>query len=166
MPALILNHKASSLALIASLGCLFSLSSFAQGSNVTSATAKGSFSVQMAPQSQLGETDGVSISRLSLSKSYEGDLVATGEGEMLTARPQVQGSAGYVAIEKVFGTLNGKSGSFVLQHSGIMGHGVQSLTITVVPDTGTGGLTGISGSLKINVADGQHFYELDYSLPQ
>lgn len=129
-------------------------------------TVRGPFSVLMAPQSQLGETEGVSVKRLSLSKQYDGPLSASGEGEMLAATTPVKGSAGYIAVERVSGTLDGKRGSFVLQHSGIMGHGKQALAIEVVPDSGTGELKGLSGSLNIVVDDGQHFYEFEYSLPQ
>lgn len=159
-------RKASLFVLLSSLGCAASFSAFAQGSSMTSTTAKGSFTVQMDPQAGFGGTGDTSLGRLSLSKRYEGDLAATGEGEMLTAMTPVKGSAGYVAIERVSGTLDGKRGSFVLQHSGIMGHGNQALTITVVPDSGTDELAGISGTLRIDIVEGQHFYTLDYSLAQ
>jgi len=131
-----------------------------------SSTARGSFSVEMKPQADTGAEDGnTSLGRMSLDKCYEGDLVATATGEMLTAMTATEGSAGYVAIERVSGALEGRDGSFVLQHSGTMGHGDQSLTITVVPDSGTGELTGIEGRLKIEIVDGEHFYEFAYSLP-
>jgi hypothetical protein len=102
---------------------------------------------------------------MSLDKRFEGDLVATGAGEMLTALTPNPGSAGYVAIERVTGTLRGRSGSFVFQHSGTMDQGAQRLSITVVPGSGTGDLAGISGSFKINIAEGRHLYEFEYSLP-
>jgi hypothetical protein len=85
---------------------------------------------------------------------------------MLTAMTPVKGSAGYVAIEKVTGTLHGRTGSFVFQHTGTMDHGAQSLSITVVPDSGTGALTGISGTFRLTIVDGQHLYEFEYELPQ
>lgn len=148
------------------LAGLLSASAIAKDSNMHNLTAKGSFSVQMTPQKELDETRGVSIKRLSLDKTYEGELSATGQGEMLTATTPVQGSAGYVAIEKISGTLDGKSGSFVVQHTGIMGIGAPALDVTIVPDTGTGELTGISGKLKIDNQNGQHTYVLQYALPQ
>ncbi|PYT10028.1 MAG: DUF3224 domain-containing protein [Acidobacteria bacterium] len=104
--------------------------------------------------------------RMLLDKRFEGDLVGTGKGEMLTALTSVKGSAGYVAIERVAGTLHGRSGAFVFQHSGSMNRGAQQLSITVVPDSGTGALVGISGTFKLNIVDGKHFYEFEYSLPQ
>lgn len=129
------------------------------------AVAKGSFTVELEPQGEAQQADGVSRGRMSLAKRFEGDLVGTGEGEMLTALTPVKGSAAYVAIERVAGTLNGRSGSFVLQHTGTMDHGEQQLSITVVPDSGTGQLAGITGTFKIEIVEGDHFYELDYSLP-
>jgi hypothetical protein len=130
-----------------------------------SAVAKGSFTVKMSPQSEPDVSDGVSRGRMSLDKLFEGDLAATGQGEMLTALTPVKGSAGYVAIERVTGTLSGRSGSFVFQHTGTMTRGAQQLAITVVPDSGTGALTGISGVFNLNIVDGKHFYEFEYSLP-
>ncbi len=126
--------------------------------------AKGTFTVEMKPQGEPSVIDGVTTGRRSLSKRFEGDLSATGEGEMLTAMTPVKGSAGYVAIERVTGILHGKSGSFVFQHSGIMNRGAQQLSITVVPGSGTGQLAGIEGSFRIEVVDGRHLYEFDYAL--
>ncbi len=131
-----------------------------------SAVAKGTFTVEMKPQSDARANDGVSLGRMSLDKRFEGDLVATGQGEMLTAMTAVKGSAGYVAIARVTGSLNGRSGSFVFQHTGTMTRGAQQLSISVVPDSGTGALAGISGSFRINIVDGKHFYEFEYALPQ
>ena len=127
--------------------------------------AKGSFTVDMSPQGDSDTRDGVSLGRLSLRKRFEGDLEATGDGQMLTATTPAKGSAGYVAIERVTGTLSGRSGAFALQHTGTMDHGAQQLSISVVPDSGTGGLAGLSGALHIRIADGQHFYEFEYTLP-
>ncbi|QTN21472.1 DUF3224 domain-containing protein [Rhizobacter sp. AJA081-3] len=127
--------------------------------------AKGTFTVEMKPQAEPSAAEGVSLGRMSLDKRFEGDLVATGKGEMLTALTPVKGSAGYVAIERVAGTLHGRDGSFVFQHSGTMDQGAQRLSITVVPDSGTGALAGISGMFKINITEGKHFYEFEYSLP-
>ena len=131
-----------------------------------SAIAKGSFTVELKPQAEPNAADGVSLGRMSLDKHFEGDLIAVGKGEMLTALTAVKGSAGYVAIERVTGTLHGRSGSFVFQHAGTMNQGVQQLSIGVVPGSGTGALTGITGTFKLNIVDGKHLYEFEYSLPQ
>jgi hypothetical protein len=138
----------------------------AQGASRMSAIAKGMFTVEMKPQSEPNASDGVDLGRMSLEKRFEGDLAATSQGQMLTALTPVKGSAGYVAIERVTGTLGGRSGSFVFQHTGTMARGDQQLSITVVPDSGTGALAGISGSFKLHIVDGKHFYEFAYSLPQ
>ncbi len=127
--------------------------------------AKGTFTVEMKPRSEPATLDGVSLGHLSLDKRFEGDLVATGQGQMLTALTPVKGSAGYVAIERVSGTLAGRSGGFVFQHSGTMDQGAQTLSITVVPGSGTGGLEGLSGSFTIQIVDGKHSYEFAYTLP-
>ena len=131
-----------------------------------SAIAKGSFTVELKPQAEPNAADGVSLGRMSLDKRFEGDLIAVGKGEMLTALTAVKGSAGYVAIERVTGTLHGRSGSFVFQHAGTMNQGVQQLSIGVVPGSGTGALTGITGNFTLNIVDGKHLYEFEYSLPQ
>jgi len=128
--------------------------------------AKGRFTVQMKPLSDTGLAGGnAKLGRMSLDKVFEGDLAAVGQGEMLTAMTQTQGSAGYVAIERVTGSLQGRQGSFVLQHSGQMDRGAQSLSIRVVPDSGSGDLIGLQGELKIRIEGGQHFYEFAYTLP-
>ena len=101
---------------------------------------------------------------MSIDKQFHGDLTGTGKGEMLSAMTAVEGSAGYVAIERVSGCLHGRTGSFVFQHVGIMNRGEQQLTITVVPDSGAGELVGISGSFTIDIVDGQHQYIFTYSL--
>lgn len=129
-------------------------------------SATGTFEVSMKPQSVAEEATGVSLGRMSLDKQFAGDLVAVGKGEMLTAVTKTKGSAGYVAIERVTGTLHGRKGSFVFQHSGTMNRGAQELSIAVVPDSGTEELTGIAGKFTINIADGKHLYEFEYSLPQ
>lgn len=127
--------------------------------------AQGTFTVEMKPQGEPSASDGVSTGRLSLSKRFDGDLVAEGRGEMLTALTPVKGSAGYVAIERVTGTLHGRSGSFVFQHAGTMNQGAQQLSIRVVPGSGTGQLAGIEGQFKIDIVDGQHRYQFEYTLP-
>jgi len=101
---------------------------------------------------------------MTLDKQYHGDLEASGTGQMLTAGTEVKGSGAYVAIEKVTGSLQGRTGSFVLQHAGTMTRNVPQLAITVVPDSGTGQLKGITGKMMINIApDGKHSYDFDYS---
>lgn len=124
--------------------------------------AQGRFGVEMQPQGEPIEVDGVNLGRMSLVKKYEGDLDAVGEGEMLTTLTPVQGSAGYVAVERVTGRLNDREGSFVLQHTGVMDRGAQALKIIVVPDSGTGDLAGLTGSCTIEVTDGEHRYALEY----
>jgi len=103
------------------------------------------------------------LGRFSLDKQFHGELEATGRGEMLTAG-RVEGSGGYVAIERVTGRLHGRAGSFVLQHTGTMQPGALQLSITVVPDTGTGELAGLAGKLAIEITGGQHFYDFEYTL--
>jgi hypothetical protein len=127
-------------------------------------TAKGSFEVTMQPLSNAEVSDDVMLGRFLLTKKFSGDLVAEARGQMLSAGTATQGSAGYVAIDQVTGTLAGRAGRFVLQHSGTMNRGAAGLSITVVPDSGTGELAGLSGTLKINI-DQKHFYEFDYSFP-
>lgn len=128
------------------------------------ARATGTFEVDLTPVDS-AEEDGVTRGRFSMEKRFEGDLEGTSRGEMLTARTPVESSAGYVALERVTGTLDGRRGSFVLQHSGTMDRGEQRLSVTVVPDSGTAGLEGIAGSMTITIEDGTHRYELAYDLP-
>lgn len=105
------------------------------------------------------------LARMSIDKQLHGDLDATSKGEMLSAGTSVKNSAGYVAIECVSGTLKGRAGSFVLQHSATMNRGEPSMDINVVPDSGTGELAGISGAFKVLIEAGKHSYEFDYTLP-
>ncbi len=126
--------------------------------------AAGTFEVSMKPLSSPEDPPGAIPGRMSLDKQFSGDLVAVGQGQMLTAMTPTQGSAAYVAIERVTGTLHGRAGSFVLQHTGTMNRGAQQLSVTVVPDSGTDALAGISGQLTIRIADGKHFYVLEYSV--
>ena len=130
--------------------------------------ARGTFEVKMLPQTDqdLGGVivDSGTVGRMSLDKHFDGDLQATSRGQMLAVHGDIKGSAGYVAMERVIGTLHGRSGSFALQHSGTMTRGAPQLVITVVPDSGTGELIGLAGTLEINIVDGKHFYEFDYTL--
>jgi Protein of unknown function (DUF3224) len=126
--------------------------------------ASGPFDVKVIAQ----DTDPADpfLGRMTLDKHYHGDLEGTGKGQMLTAGTAEKGSGGYVAIEKVTGTLNGRTGSFVLQHSGTMKGNVPQLTVTVVPESGTGELEGIAGTMTIKMAPtGKHSYDFEYTLP-
>jgi hypothetical protein len=127
--------------------------------------ANGPFEVKLALQPAAPGIESANLGRMTIDKQFQGDLEATSLGEMLSAMGQVQGSAGYVAIERVTGILHGKQGSFVLQHYGIMDRGAPQMTITVVPDSGTDALAGLSGSMQIQIEDGKHSYTFDYSLP-
>jgi hypothetical protein len=143
-------------------------SAYAQGAKMTQ-VAKGTFTVKLQPMSFEG-VDSVSLAesklgRMSIDKEIVGDLVATTKGQMLSAMTGTKGSAGYVAIERVTGALAGKRGSFVLQHTGTMNRGAQSLSVTVVPDSATDELIGLEGDFKIIIADGKHSYEFSYRLP-
>ena len=122
--------------------------------------ASGGFDVKLTPQSSGDE----SIGRLIIDKQFHGDLDARSKGEMLAAGTAVKGSAGYVAVEKVTGMLNGRTGTFVLQHSGTMTRGEGKLNVIVVPDSGTDELVGLSGTMAIIIKDGKHFYEFDYAV--
>ena len=150
---------------------LLLLLSFATAQNSTpthkegsvSQTATGPFDVKITAQDE-GSDDPL-LNRMTLDKQFHGDLEATSQGQMLTASTAVKGSAAYVAIEKVSGTLKGRTGTFILQHSGTMNRNKPELSIVVVPDSGTGELEGLTGKMKINVAaDGKHSYEFEYTL--
>jgi len=128
--------------------------------------ASGTFEVKVTPDGQGDSVEGSALGRMSIDKQYRGDLEGAGRGEMLTAMTAVEGSAGYVAMERVSGSLGGRSGTFVLQHRGVMTRGKQELTVTVVPDSATGQLAGLTGAMTITIADGKHSYQLDYTLPE
>ena len=125
-------------------------------------TARGPMDVNMAPEPPFLERDGLKLNRNIVSKTFHGDMAGTSEAQMIAAFTDTPGSAGYVAIEHFTGSVDGRSGSFVMQHSGIMNRGDAQLTVTIVPDSGSGELTGISGTLEIDNSDGQHSYELTY----
>ena len=127
--------------------------------------ARGSFEVTITPQAP-DAAEGSAIGRLLIDKQFHGDIEATSRGQMLAAGTAIEGSAGYVAIEQATGTLHGRSGSFVLQHSGTMARGVGQLVITVVPDSGTGELVGLTGEMTITIVDGKHMYDFDYTLAE
>jgi hypothetical protein len=126
--------------------------------------ASGTFEVELNPQASDDQVGDPSVGRMSIDKQFNGDLEAASKGQMLTVMTDVQGSAGYVAMERVTGTLDGHSGTFALQHSGTMTRGDAELTLTVVPDSGTGALTGLAGKMTIDIVDGKHSYGFEYTL--
>lgn len=134
-----------------------------QEESIMTTHATGTFEVKLNPQDD--KSGDASLGRMTIDKQWHGDLEGSSNGQMLTAGTTVKGSAGYVAIEKVSGTLKGHKGTFVLQHSGTMTRGEGQLTITVVPDSGTEELQGLTGKMSIKIENGKHFYEFDYALP-
>jgi hypothetical protein len=131
--------------------------------NPMSIHATGTFEVKLLPQPLADAESG--LGRMSIDKVFSGDLQGTSKGEMLAGGTAVKGSAGYVAIERVTCTLHGRTGSFMLQHLGTMNRGAPSLTVLVIPDSGTDELTGLSGTLTIDIVGGKHLYTMDYVLP-
>lgn len=127
--------------------------------------ATGSFDVKLTPQTAAPGIQTAELGRMTIDKQFHGDLAAASLGEMLAIRTRIEGSAAYVALERVTGNLHGHMGTFVLQHSGTMDRGVSSLALTVVPDSGTDALTGLRGSMTIKVNQGKHSYTMDYDLP-
>jgi hypothetical protein len=127
--------------------------------------AVGPFEVQLtpAPEELPGDT---LLGRILIVKQFHGDLEGTSQGQMLTAGTSIPDSAGYVAIERVSGTLHGRKGSFILQHSATMNRGAPQLSITVVPDSGTDELSGLEGVMNIVIDNGAHSYDFEYSLPE
>lgn len=127
--------------------------------------AAGEFEVTLQPlNTTMQGKDGTDLSRMSINKTFHGNLEAASRGEMLSARRPEQGAAGYVAIEQVRGELQGRSGSFVLQHFGVMHGDENRLNLEVMPGSGTGDLTGLTGTMRIDIREGRHFYEFDYTL--
>jgi hypothetical protein len=124
--------------------------------------ASGTFEVKLTPQPAGDQAP--AVGRMSIEKQFHGDLEAASYGQMLTAVTGVKGSAGYVAMEQVTGSLHGQNGGFVLQHSGTMTRGAPQQAVNIVPDSGTGQLAGLAGTMTITIADGKHSYDLDYSL--
>jgi hypothetical protein len=126
--------------------------------------ASGTFTVAMTSRAASQKTGASTTEQFTLAKQYSGALEAEGQGEMLTALAETAGSGAYVAIETIAGTLDGRTGGFVVQHAGTMGGGAEQLAITIVPDSGYGQLLGIRGSLAIERRDGGHQYTLTYEL--
>jgi Protein of unknown function (DUF3224) len=127
--------------------------------------AVGPFDVKVTPRPLEENVGDPSVGRMALDKQFHGDLEGTSKGQMLSTMGDVKGSAGYVAMERVSGALHGRMGTFALQHSGTMTRGTPSLTITVVPDSGTGELAGLTGTMEIHIVEGKHSYDLSYTLP-
>ncbi len=134
------------------------------GETILTKHVEGPFQVKLAPQQDEGSPS--NLGRMTINKTYKGALSATGTGQMLTGMTAVKGSAGYVAMELVEGTLEGRKGSFIVQHSGTMSDGAQHLSISVIPNSGTGDLEGLSGQMQIKIENGEHFYIFDYTLPE
>jgi hypothetical protein len=137
----------------------------AQKGAIVTTRATGTFDVKVTPQPSDDKTDDATLGRMTIDKQIHGDLEATSKGQMLTAGTPVKGSAGYVAIERISGTLHGRTGTFILQHTGTMTRGALQLSITVVPDSGTGQLAGLAGKMDIQIADGKHSYDFAYNFP-
>lgn len=124
-------------------------------------TARGTFEVALK---QISGPEEAPLGRMTIDKAFHGHLEGTSRGQMMSAFTETQGSAGYVAIELVTGTLNGKTGTFLLQHNGLMTRGMGTLTINIIPDSGTGDLAGIRGTLVVAVVEKKHTYELEYAI--
>lgn len=148
----------------ASLYACLQLSAPGACAQVTAERVSGAFTVAMTSVGEPDRKAGAEIGQMLLDKQYFGDLTATGQGRMLSAVTGTRGSAAYVAIERVSGTLRGKTGSFVIQHAGTMSGGAQTLQISIVPDSGTGQLAAIRGAMAIRMVGRDHFYDLDYTL--
>jgi hypothetical protein len=139
-------------------------SNTSQKAAIMSKHATGTFDVKLNVQTD-DKVGDPSVGRMSIDKVFHGDLEAISKGQMLSTVTEVKGSAGYVAIERVTGTLQGRAGSFSLQHNATMNRGVPELNVIVIPDSGTGQLVGLTGKLNIIITDGKHSYEFDYTLP-
>jgi hypothetical protein len=135
-------------------------------SNLATGHATGTFEVKVTPQTSDDTSQDAMLGRMALDKQFHGDLEGASKGQMLTAGTAVKGSAGYVAIERVSGVLHGRSGTFILQHTGTMTRGALQLSITVVPDSGTDQLAGLAGTMNIIIAEGKHSYDFAYTLPK
>jgi hypothetical protein len=128
--------------------------------------ASGTFEVKISPQAPDENSENSSVGRMLIDKKFAGELEGTSKGQMLAVMTGVEGSAGYVAMELVNATINGRSGTFALQHTGTMTRGTPQLTVAVVPDSGTDQLVGLAGRMNIIIADGKHSYEFDYTIEE
>ena len=126
--------------------------------------ATGKFEVKLVPQTTEGFDEGGALGRMTIDKVFTGDIEGTSKGQMLMAMASVKTSAAYVAVERVTGSVHGKKGTFAMHHTGVMNRGAPSLAVVIVPDSGTGELAGISGTLNIIIEKGVHSYELDYDV--
>lgn len=126
---------------------------------------EGEFEVRREVQPMVEMGDGAQAAHMRFDKVFHGPLAATGVVHMFAVGTATEGSAAYVAVERIAGTLDGRTGSFFMQHNGTMDRGAPSLTVSVVPDSGTDALTGLRGTLAIEIVDGRHFYRFDYALP-
>jgi hypothetical protein len=124
----------------------------------------GIFEVQLSPLTAYNGSDEARLARMAIDKQFHGELQASSQGEMLSAGTEIKGSAGYVAIERVTGSLQGRRGAFTLQHNATMTRGAPYLSIIVIPDSGTGELKGLTGTMSIRIENGKHYYEFEYSL--
>lgn len=132
---------------------------------MTTTRASGLFEVKLNPLAAYNTDESALLARMSIDKKFHGDLEATSKGEMLTAGSAVKGSATYVAIERVTGMLHRRTGAFSLHHNGTMNRGAPQLAVSVVPDSGTGQLVGLTGTMSIDISGGKHSYTFDYALP-
>ena len=133
---------------------------------MTTQQAKGEFDVERRNEPGCDMGGGASAGHYRFDKQFHGELEAVSVVHMLAVGTDVPGSAAYVAVERVAGTLQGRTGSFFLLHTGLMNRGVASLSLAIVPDSGAGELVGISGRMAIDIAGGKHFYTLDYEIAQ
>jgi hypothetical protein len=139
----------------------------AQKGATVASHASGTFEVKVTPLPKDEKVEGLSVGRLSFDKQFKGDFEGTSKGEMTTAETGVEGSGGYVAVEQLRGKLKGRSGSFILLHQGTMRKGGEfNMSLTVVPDSGTAELAGLTGKMTIIIVEGKHSYDLDYTLPE
>ncbi|CAN5158359.1 DUF3224 domain-containing protein [soil metagenome] len=135
-----------------------------QGEEAVMSHATGTFDVKITPAEAAAGAGADAPGRMTLAKTFQGGIEGTGEGEML-ATMAPGGSGAYVALERVTGSVDGHAGTFALVHRGVLDHGAQDLSITVVPGSGTGDLTGLTGVFNLTIEGGEHRYDLDYSLP-
>ena len=143
-----------------------SASAVAYDGDVMSGHVSGTFDVKMATEKLDGTAVAPSLGRMSIAKTFHGPLDATSVGAMLSSGNPASGTVAYVALETVTGTLDGRAGSFVLVHSASMNAGQQNLSITVAPGSGSGALSGLTGTMGIRIEGGKHYYDFDYTLPE
>jgi hypothetical protein len=161
-----MTKRATAGAVVAIAACLLLVHANLAAKEAAVHHAKGTFDVKLnalKPEESAGDP---AIGKMSIDKQFHGDIEGTSKGQMLAFSTEVKGSAGYVAMERVTATIGGRSGAFVLQHSATMNRGVPQLSITVVPDSASGELHGLTGAMTIDITEGKHFYDFEYSLPE